>query len=74
MLLPPNVKPKRRPKLEARTTISLDQAAYDALLDIAYDKCVSVGCIVREAVANYIAESVSATPKSARRGTGRGRK
>lgn len=66
-------KTKRRPLLEARTTVSLEQQAYDALAEIAYDRRISIGCVVREAVANYIVGNASKTPKSNRRNAGRGR-
>jgi len=63
-------KTKRRPLLEARTTVSLERQVYDALAEIAYTRRVSIGCVVREAVANYIVnhgESQSTRTKSGRR-------
>lgn len=71
MARPPS-KTKRRPLLEARTTVSLEQADYDALADLAYERRVSIGCVVREAVANYIVGNASKAPKSNRRNAGRG--
>lgn len=65
-------KTKRRPLLEARTTVSLKQQAYDALAEIAYDRRVSIGCVVREAVANYIVGSAPKTSKSNQSHAGRG--
>ena len=47
-------KTKRRPLLEARTTVSLEQQAYDALAEIAYDRRVSIGTIIREAVSGFL--------------------
>ena len=64
----PQSKTKRRPLLEARTTVSLEQAAYDALADLAYERRVSIGCVVREAVANYIVSQSADASKSARHG------
>lgn len=61
-------KTKRRPLLEARTTVSLEQQAYDALAEIAYDRRVSIGCVVREAVANYIVSRSADASKSVRHG------
>ena len=68
----PQSKTKRRPLLEARTTVSLEQAAYDALADIAYERRISIGCVVREAVANYIVGNAPKASKSNRRTAGRG--
>jgi hypothetical protein len=50
----PSHKPKRRPLLDVRTTVSFEQEIYSALEDISYEKRVSIGCIVREAVAIYV--------------------
>ena len=47
-------KTKRRPLLEVRTTVSLERQIYDALAEIAYDRRISIGGVVREAVANYL--------------------
>lgn len=68
----PPSKTRQRPLLEARTTVSLEQTAYDALADLAYERRVSIGCVVREAVANYIVVNTSKTSKSNRRNAGRG--
>lgn len=68
----PPTKTKRRPLLEARTTVSLERQAYDALAEIAYDRRISIGCVVREAVANYIVVNAPKTSKSNRRNAGRG--
>jgi predicted DNA-binding ribbon-helix-helix protein len=62
-------KTKLRPILEARTTVSLERQAYDALAEIAYSRRVSIGCVVREAVANYINDNNSKGSKSTGRGT-----
>jgi predicted DNA-binding ribbon-helix-helix protein len=62
-------KTKQRPLLEARTTVSLERQAYDALAEIAYGRRVSIGCVVREAVANYINDNNSKGSKSTGRGT-----
>lgn len=59
---------KRRPLLEARTTVSLEREAYDTLAEIAYDRRVSIGCVVREAVANYLVSQAADASKSARHG------
>ena len=69
-------KTKRRPLLEARTTVSLEQQVYDALAEIAYVRRVSIGCVVREAVANYVLNHDSAStppgkPRSAKDKRGR---
>lgn len=48
------VKTKRRPLLEVRTTVGLERQVYDALAEIAYDRRISIGGVVREAVASYL--------------------
>jgi hypothetical protein len=60
----PRAKLKRRPPLEVRTTVSLEREAYCALADIAYERRVSIGCVVREAVATYLDSDSSGFPKS----------
>ena len=47
-------KTKRRPLLEVRTTVGLERQVYDALAEIAYDRRISIGGVVREAVASYL--------------------
>ncbi len=49
-------KTKRRPLLEVRTTVSLERQIYDALAEIAFERRISIGSVVREAVAGYLAD------------------
>lgn len=44
--------------------MSLEREAYCALADIAYERRVSIGCVVREAVATYLDSDSSGFPKS----------
>ena len=60
-------KTKRRPLLEARTTVSLERGAYDALAEIAFERRISIGSVVREAVAGYLADRNPGKPETERR-------
>ena len=61
-----NPKSKRRPPLDVRTTVSFAQEIYSALADITYEKRVSIGCLVREAVSIYVHGEVQVQQPSRR--------
>jgi len=67
-------KPKRRPPLEVRTTVSIERGDYNALAEIAYERRVSIGCVMREAVAIFLGRGVVKAPKLVQRGKERGKK
>ncbi len=60
------IKTKKKPLLDARTTVSLEQQTYDALAEVAYNRRVSIGCVMREAVTNYINDNASKGSKTIR--------
>ena len=60
-------KTKRRPLLEVRTTVSLERQVYDALAEVAYDRRISIGGVVREAITNYLADRIPGKIETERR-------
>jgi predicted transcriptional regulator len=53
-----------RKLVDARATVGFDPATYDRLQAIANDKCAPIAQIVREAVAEYLADRPVATNNS----------
>jgi hypothetical protein len=51
-----------------RTTVTIPKSSYSEIEKIARDKRVSVAWVVREAVAEYLAENVEVDTKASRKG------
>lgn len=59
---------KRRKRVDARATVGFDLVTYDQLQSIADARCAPIAQVVREAVAEYLADQPSGPAKSSKKG------